>query len=774
MTDIDKSESRIGDITNKIGLGMTAFGGAVTGILGGAVKGFSDYASTVDDAAKKTGFSTTATQEYKFAAEQCSATIEDITNATKFMNVSLAAGSDAYGALGLSVDKLRGMKPEEAFTTILSALSGVPDRMTQATLAQEIFGRGAMALAPLMAEGAGGIQKLRDEAHKLGIVMTEEDITAGEAFGDEMAKLKMGLLPIGADIARTLMPVIIDLANMLRNGAQAVAGFVREHPGFSKFIIEATAIVGGLSLVLGPLVMMISPLISLFGGLSAAVSGIGAAAGAAATAVGGFGLAGAALAAAPWVLGIAAIGAAFVVIADSVKKTVDATEQLRESEQRLTVAEAEYDATLQARGVALDQAAMAEMDFNQAMLYRNDMEKASMDALARAHLEHFLGRTETEREYAVAKNLMLNENISAEQAAWLVSLNLSDESYQKLMTGDAEYTKATMEQLGVRKEGVLQGDSAIAQSALDAAMAREQAWINAENNITTASAEANAAYVQGNQDAAAQVQSIWSATFSWLSDAASSTWDWLAGLFGNGPPAPAGEPQAAAGGGYIDKSGMVAGDMATILAGEEGPEAATDPEGNVSILGSQGPGLFNVPVGTFINTASETSDMFGGAFAQGGKVTNKQHAAIRRMRAKAEKGLKLALKNLMLGPDAYSEAWWDLNTPRDWAGFEAITGLSEENGEILGITGTSARRGGAMELKLLPTDHGLYLKTLGGVLELKNIPRFAGGGVVGGRSGGVTINGPLIASAVIREDADIEKLSRLLAEKILAPQGGYA
>jgi phage-related minor tail protein len=116
----------------------------------------------------------------------------------------------------------------------------------------------------------------------------------------------------------------------------------------------------------------------------------------------------------------------------------------------------------------------------------------------------------------------------------------------------------------------------------------------------------------------------------WFSDLWGRVASWF-GFAGGGVVGPGGAPMAGGGvvgyatGGLVQA--MATGGtsrMATILAGEEGPELAVAPSGMAAILGARGPGLYNLPVGTEITPARETSGLRLSnvpRFAAGGTVS---------------------------------------------------------------------------------------------------------------------------------------------------------
>lgn len=149
-----------------------------------------DTASQIKDMSDRLGVSAEAAQRFRFAAEQSGATVDDVERAIATMNRTLAVGDKstvkALAEAGLQFADIRQMKPEEAFRTIADAVGQIPDPMTRANVAQELFGKGALALLPGMIEG---YTKLGESA----TVMSNETVErleaaqdAWEAFGNKV------------------------------------------------------------------------------------------------------------------------------------------------------------------------------------------------------------------------------------------------------------------------------------------------------------------------------------------------------------------------------------------------------------------------------------------------------------------------------------------------------------------------------------------------------------------------------------------------------------
>jgi hypothetical protein len=207
--------------TAGVGTEMTKTSGGISGLVGslgkmagalgiafsaGAVISFGKQvlasAGQIDDLSKKLGVSAESVQRWKFAAEQGGATIENVDKAVTVMNRSLAEGDKStIGALksaGLSFDKIRMMKPEDAFNAITKAIGEIPDPMERARVAVELFGKGGAELLPAIVDGfadvaAGAdvmsnetVKRLADAEDAWGRLGTKVTIVSGEILAATM------------------------------------------------------------------------------------------------------------------------------------------------------------------------------------------------------------------------------------------------------------------------------------------------------------------------------------------------------------------------------------------------------------------------------------------------------------------------------------------------------------------------------------------------------------------------------------------------------------
>ena len=215
-----KTIAGIGSALKGIGVGILAVGTAAVGAAAASVKSFADTGSAIYEMSQKTGFSAEALSGLKYAAEQCGASLDTIqiavrgtANFLQLAETGSAATEQTFKNLGLTLEDIKGLSPEATFEKLSMAIASIPDPLTRAATAQDVFGKSGMELLPLLSEGSDGIQKLKDEAKDLGLVMTDESAKSADEMGDAMGKLQGALNGVMNEVAAALIPALLPLAD---------------------------------------------------------------------------------------------------------------------------------------------------------------------------------------------------------------------------------------------------------------------------------------------------------------------------------------------------------------------------------------------------------------------------------------------------------------------------------------------------------------------------------------------------------------------------------
>ncbi|MEO7904644.1 MAG: phage tail tape measure protein [Candidatus Saccharimonadales bacterium] len=126
-------------------------------------------------------------------------------------------GAESFAALGISVTDANGaVKDQETvFNEAVIALQGMEEGTEKAKLANDLFGRSGAEMMPLLNGAAGSIDEMKQQAHDLGLVLTDESIDAGVNFTDTIDQLQRAFGAAVAEIGVQFMPMIEKFANFI-------------------------------------------------------------------------------------------------------------------------------------------------------------------------------------------------------------------------------------------------------------------------------------------------------------------------------------------------------------------------------------------------------------------------------------------------------------------------------------------------------------------------------------------------------------------------------
>ncbi len=266
----ERSADRINAAFKKVGIGMVAVGAIIAGVM---VKTGREYMKAGDELHKmgqRTGFAVRELDKLSFIAQRSGTDINAVENAIRRMNRNIFTAGEVSGktaetmkAMGLNVDEIRKMKPEEAFNAMLRGLAGVENQSMRSAYAQELFGRQGTALLPIIAQGEDALNKLTAEAEKHAW-WTDESAKQAARLQDAMTTLQTSLRAVAMTLIEPLIPYIIRLAEFIGDKLlPAIREWMDENPALVASITKLTA---ATALVLIPMGLFLMS-IKLFKGL---------------------------------------------------------------------------------------------------------------------------------------------------------------------------------------------------------------------------------------------------------------------------------------------------------------------------------------------------------------------------------------------------------------------------------------------------------------------------------------------------------------------------
>jgi len=162
---------------------------AGAGAMGVFVKKSLEAADAIGKAADVIGISTDALQEYRHAARIAGVSTELMDNSFKAFSKRVGEARNETGALVTFLKKFdkqllsniqNAGSTEEALNLFMDRMGRTADQTDRAALAAAAFSRSGLVLTNMVKDGAAGLEKMRQEARDLGIVMDEQLIRQSE------------------------------------------------------------------------------------------------------------------------------------------------------------------------------------------------------------------------------------------------------------------------------------------------------------------------------------------------------------------------------------------------------------------------------------------------------------------------------------------------------------------------------------------------------------------------------------------------------------------
>lgn len=242
---------------------------AVTGIGTAFIKAAKDTAQAGDDIAKgaaKANLSIKGYQEISYVLDRSGASVDGLKNAMLKLETAASSNNKAFKELGISSEELAKMSPEETFNRTITALQGITDESKRSQLAAKLLGKNfGTDLGSLLDQSAEETDALRQKAHDLGLVMSDESVKSSEVFRDSLDDLKSSLSGIRNNIVGQFLPSLTGITDGLTavfTGTDTEGGLKKISDGvssISKMILEnAPAILSAASTVFTSLLSAIT------------------------------------------------------------------------------------------------------------------------------------------------------------------------------------------------------------------------------------------------------------------------------------------------------------------------------------------------------------------------------------------------------------------------------------------------------------------------------------------------------------------------------------
>lgn len=198
-----QSEAEMSRSSRAMASGANAVRGAVAGMVGAlsigvftnAIREAFDYASALGETAQQLGVTTTTLQEYRYAAQQVGIEQNAMDQSLRKLTLAIGQSPEKFAQLGINVRDANGHFRDagDILPELAEKLHSLDAAQQQATLASLGLGRSAAVLGSLTADGAAGVNRLREEAQRLGLVLSQEQINRLDTAADTISRLQTQL-----------------------------------------------------------------------------------------------------------------------------------------------------------------------------------------------------------------------------------------------------------------------------------------------------------------------------------------------------------------------------------------------------------------------------------------------------------------------------------------------------------------------------------------------------------------------------------------------------
>lgn len=224
---------------------------AVLALTGGAMVAFIkkslDFADSLGETADMIGISAKALQELRYVAGLAGVSNEEFDKSMMQLSKRLGEAqldvneaSKALNQLGITMGQIKGLSTDQVFKMISDRLPGVTDKMKQAQIVTDLFGKTGQKLLPTLLQGSDYLNKMAAEAHSLGIILDDETIKKASDANDEFDRMSSALKVAGARASAELLPALTELRKLFtsREFQDGVKSFATNLGDAIKWMVE--------------------------------------------------------------------------------------------------------------------------------------------------------------------------------------------------------------------------------------------------------------------------------------------------------------------------------------------------------------------------------------------------------------------------------------------------------------------------------------------------------------------------------------------------------
>ncbi|WP_462273426.1 phage tail tape measure protein [Methanohalophilus sp.] len=220
--------ARLSAVAMPLAAGLTVVGAGMASM----VNRTADMSTELMNLNERTGMNVEALQEFKHVSGQAGVEYSQFTKGIEVFNrklIEVESGTgrtaDVLEQMGVSATGADGnMRSMEAMLPeIMTQLDQMEDTTRRNAYASQLFGRNTEAMLPIIAMGADGIKQAKEEAHRLGMVLSGDSVAAADKFNKSIDKMADRVTAAGRSFAMDLYPALNTVMPYIRGMVPVVA-----------------------------------------------------------------------------------------------------------------------------------------------------------------------------------------------------------------------------------------------------------------------------------------------------------------------------------------------------------------------------------------------------------------------------------------------------------------------------------------------------------------------------------------------------------------------
>ncbi len=209
---------------------------AAAGAIAGFVFKFASIGDDLQTMSDKTGLTVEKLQELDYIGKQIGVDGDVIKGALNKTIAGMSGAKDKtsdfakiYKQLRVDLRDSNGdyKSSQQVMMETIKSLGAMTDETERDMLTQKLFGKSWQEINPLIKTSTAEFERLRQQAHDVGAVMSDDAVKGLAGFNDTLDGLKSGVKGVGGEIAAALLPAFQSTADGAMGWLQSIARAVK-------------------------------------------------------------------------------------------------------------------------------------------------------------------------------------------------------------------------------------------------------------------------------------------------------------------------------------------------------------------------------------------------------------------------------------------------------------------------------------------------------------------------------------------------------------------